>query len=443
MPASPWFFTNLPGYDKNWMWRGDSLWFDRWQQIIFLNPDLVEIISWNDFGESHHIGPLYVDSDDYQAFTVGEAPFNYAEDMPHDGWRKFLPFVIDMYKNRKATITQEGLSAWYRPSPKQSGCDDGGTVGNTASQLQKEFWPWDIVEDKIFFTALLASSQGVSVTVGGVAVAASWTFEPEGGSGLYHGSAAYEGSRGAVVITVGSMTLTGREITDSCDRVDGQNGQQNWNAWVGSVDGASANTEVDISLWVCIEGSAPGADEFNDLCAFTCEYGYCPPGACYCSKMGGQKEEPESTGVVGYPAEGMSASYQGLCTFACNLGYCPSDYCDTVEHALVVPSVSPFTADACTQGSGEGGLAGLCSFSCNYGFCPINSCSCDGTGPLVDSPAQTDQTGYAVDGLDPLVYDAICNWACSHGYCPADQCVEVGAIADDENPVYLGSEYVK
>lgn len=30
MPISPWFYTNLPGYGgKNWLWEGDSLWFDR------------------------------------------------------------------------------------------------------------------------------------------------------------------------------------------------------------------------------------------------------------------------------------------------------------------------------------------------------------------------------------------------------------------------------
>jgi hypothetical protein len=23
MPVSPWFFTNLPGYNKNWLWRGE------------------------------------------------------------------------------------------------------------------------------------------------------------------------------------------------------------------------------------------------------------------------------------------------------------------------------------------------------------------------------------------------------------------------------------
>ncbi|TGO09349.1 hypothetical protein BTUL_0169g00030 [Botrytis tulipae] len=51
MPASPWFFTNLPGYHKNWLWRGDDMWFDRWTQIWYAAPEFVEIITWNDYGE--------------------------------------------------------------------------------------------------------------------------------------------------------------------------------------------------------------------------------------------------------------------------------------------------------------------------------------------------------------------------------------------------------
>ncbi|KAH6974411.1 glycosyl hydrolase family 71-domain-containing protein, partial [Ilyonectria sp. MPI-CAGE-AT-0026] len=448
MPASPWFYTNLPGYDKNWMWRGDDMWFDRWQQIIFLNPDYVQIISWNDFGESHHIGPLYVDGDDYKAFEVGEAPFNYAADMPHDGWRQFLPYVIDMYKNRKATITQEGLTGWYRPTPKQSGCDDGWTTGNTASQLQREYYPYEIVEDMIFYTALLVSSQSVKVTVGGVDLGAAWTDQPEYGSGLYHGSVKYGGNLGAVVIQVGSMTLTGREITSACNRVDGQDGKQNWNAWVGSQTGSSANKEVDISKWVCIEGTAPGAPEFADLCEFTCKYGYCPPGACYCSNMGAQKEKPDSDtpgyGTKGYPAEGMSSSYEGLCAFACDLGFCPSAYCDTSEHAKVVPNVSPFTPDACTSGKGGEGLVGLCDFACNFGFCPVHTCTCSTMGALNEPPAQSGTSGSAKSGLDVRVFDAICDFACSRGYCPDDSCVQ-DATGEHEvdNPVYIGTDIFK
>ncbi|KKA17141.1 Glucan endo-1,3-alpha-glucosidase agn1, partial [Rasamsonia emersonii CBS 393.64] len=28
MPVSPWFYTNLPQWNKNWLWRGDDLWHD-------------------------------------------------------------------------------------------------------------------------------------------------------------------------------------------------------------------------------------------------------------------------------------------------------------------------------------------------------------------------------------------------------------------------------
>jgi hypothetical protein len=85
MPVSPWFYTNMPDYNKNWLWRGDNLWYQRWMQVWYLQPEFFEIISWNDFGESHYIGPL--DDRQYSPFVTGKAPFNYAKDMPHDGWR--------------------------------------------------------------------------------------------------------------------------------------------------------------------------------------------------------------------------------------------------------------------------------------------------------------------------------------------------------------------
>lgn len=40
MPVSPWFYTNLP--DKNYLWRGDDLWHNRWQQVSKVQPDYVE-----------------------------------------------------------------------------------------------------------------------------------------------------------------------------------------------------------------------------------------------------------------------------------------------------------------------------------------------------------------------------------------------------------------
>ncbi len=47
MAVSPWFYTNLPGHNKNWMWKGDSLWFDRCMRLFGLDPmpKFVDIIS--------------------------------------------------------------------------------------------------------------------------------------------------------------------------------------------------------------------------------------------------------------------------------------------------------------------------------------------------------------------------------------------------------------
>lgn len=60
-PVSPWFFTHFGPevpYSKNWVFPGDTLWYDRWQEILKLQPEYLEIITWNDYGESHYIGRL-------------------------------------------------------------------------------------------------------------------------------------------------------------------------------------------------------------------------------------------------------------------------------------------------------------------------------------------------------------------------------------------------
>ena len=103
-------------------------------------------------------GPLH--EEEYPSVfdsTHGNGPYNFANDMTHDAWRQTLPYVIDTFKNGIATVEQEVLTAWYRLTSKDNGaCSDGDTTGNTASQLQIEFYPTDVVQDKIFYSALLA-----------------------------------------------------------------------------------------------------------------------------------------------------------------------------------------------------------------------------------------------------------------------------------------------
>ena len=37
--------TDLPQWNKNWYCSSESLWYDRWQQILEVQPDFVEIIT--------------------------------------------------------------------------------------------------------------------------------------------------------------------------------------------------------------------------------------------------------------------------------------------------------------------------------------------------------------------------------------------------------------
>ncbi|KAI9927100.1 hypothetical protein MW887_003483 [Aspergillus wentii] len=420
MPVSPWFYTNLPRYNKNWLWRGDDLWYHRWNQVHYVKPEFVEILTWNDYGESHYIGPLR----DHTFEAFDNAPFNYAADMPHDGWRLFLPFVIDQYKTGTAKIDKEGIVAWYRLQPALF-CNDGDTSGNTASQLQYEFDAQIIMHDNVYFSALLGSEADVTVSVGGKKLPASWTWKPDGGVGIYHGSAKISGETGPVLVTISRnhrnlAQVKGKEITIDCDKF---HGMANFNAWVGSAqssDSISASPHLSLADQVCINGTA--LVNFKDLCEYSCEYGYCPIGACTCRAMGAQRPEPNITNVHGYPISGEDENYSGLCSWDCNHGFCPDNACGTVKVPLTTPKVSDFTPHACIEGSGQGGLADLCEFSCRYGFCPISSCKCNKTGDLVEAPSSTTVTASAASGREATLYEELCGFACSHGYCPTSAC---------------------
>jgi hypothetical protein len=239
MPISPWFYTNLPGYGgKNWLWKGDGLWDARWRQIITgeVKADFVQILTWNDWGESHYIGP--VRDKDMELFEAGKAPMNYVKGMSHDGWRKFLPFYIGVYKTGKVpeNVGEEGVMAYYRTAPALA-CPSGGTTGNKAGHGgQVEMPPEQLMEDSVFFAALLNTDKGVTVTVsiGGKEQTGSFSMAPPAGAGapgVYTGSVPFAERTGDVVVTVSrdgqviAKADGGKGISAKCE-----NEVQNWNA---------------------------------------------------------------------------------------------------------------------------------------------------------------------------------------------------------------------
>ncbi|KAF5011316.1 hypothetical protein FDECE_2566 [Fusarium decemcellulare] len=384
MPVSPGFYTNLPGYDKNWLWRGDDLWFDRWVQVLFLSrvqtdfepPEFAQIISWNDYGESHYIGG--VNPKALGAFEIGRAPFNYAKDIDHDGYRMFLPFLIKLAKTGAATVGTQGVAMWYRDSPGAA-CDAAGTVGDSCTHLQIEYPPGEIVQDKVFFSALLGAPAAVTVTVGGVSLDAAWTDVPATGVGIYHGSASFAGKTGQVVVSVnGIASVKGTVPIGGCTR-------QNFNPHVYAAEGPGSSASLNINDHVCVAGFGVGG--FQNICKFTCGLGYCPVTACSCSKIGPKPKMPTALQKDGYPADG-NRILEGLCSFAVNYGYTGKECSTKKPGSMFTPSVSPFFPDTTTGGTGASAKYNdMCQFSCRYGWCPLHLCTPTSTGVLIPHPA--------------------------------------------------------
>ena len=52
---APWFFRRLTE-KQNWLHaQGIGMWFDRWMHLLQLRPNFIEIITWNDYGESSYV----------------------------------------------------------------------------------------------------------------------------------------------------------------------------------------------------------------------------------------------------------------------------------------------------------------------------------------------------------------------------------------------------
>ncbi|KAF7341480.1 hypothetical protein MVEN_01885300 [Mycena venus] len=102
MSVSPWQFKDI---DQNnaWVELGDTLWKYRWEQAIQdVKPDIIEIITWNDYAESHYIGDINPNVD------LGTAAPNYVNGFPHAAWRIIAQYYISWYKTGNApTVTND------------------------------------------------------------------------------------------------------------------------------------------------------------------------------------------------------------------------------------------------------------------------------------------------------------------------------------------------
>ncbi|CAI6334123.1 unnamed protein product [Periconia digitata] len=201
-PVSPWFFTDFDQYDKHWVFPGDLLWHSRWNNILSSAPQFVEIITWNDYGESHNVIDLPAGS------TVDGAA--WSSDMPHHGWLEMaLPYIKAFKSGATApAIEEEKLVYWYRTS--------------RVADFPKAIEGKETLRDSVFVVAHLKSAGTVTVTSGST----SQTFEAQAGASAFevpmgYGQQTFKLSRG------------GQDVFSGTGKKQITNQGTNLNAYVG------------------------------------------------------------------------------------------------------------------------------------------------------------------------------------------------------------------
>ncbi|KAF8161484.1 glycoside hydrolase family 71 protein [Crassisporium funariophilum] len=146
--VSPWFFTHYgpDTWNKNWIYRGDDwLFVKRWEQLISMRNriDMAQIISWNDYGESHYIGPIKGAQPNSQAWVDG---------YPHEAWLHLNRYFAVAFKTGTyPAITKDQIYMWARPHPK----------GATAPDRVPRPNNWQLTDDKAWMIVFATSPSTV------------------------------------------------------------------------------------------------------------------------------------------------------------------------------------------------------------------------------------------------------------------------------------------
>ncbi|KAF2680044.1 glycoside hydrolase family 71 protein [Lentithecium fluviatile CBS 122367] len=83
---------------NNWYVRGESNFEVRIEQALQLQPDMIELQTWNDGGESHYMGNLWD-----EPLTNSPEIHAYVDGYDHTGYQQILPAFIQAWKRGDTT----------------------------------------------------------------------------------------------------------------------------------------------------------------------------------------------------------------------------------------------------------------------------------------------------------------------------------------------------
>ncbi|KAG6878088.1 hypothetical protein C0993_012415 [Termitomyces sp. T159_Od127] len=157
--VSPWFFTHYgeDSYDKNFIYLSDQhLYLKRWESLIATRDqvDIVQILTWNDYGESHYIGPIKGAQPNSQAWVDG---------MDHTGWLDLTNYYATAFKTGSfPSIEKDKLIMWSRTHPTHATAPD--PVGQPTNYELFEDAIWAVVMTTAPSTVVISTSSQDSET---------------------------------------------------------------------------------------------------------------------------------------------------------------------------------------------------------------------------------------------------------------------------------------
>ncbi|KAG8852129.1 hypothetical protein FRB96_008930 [Tulasnella sp. 330] len=158
--VSPWFFVHLSS-DRNYVYRADDwLYAERWEMLVARRDlvDAVQIVTWNDWGESHYIAPV-----DPVAADIPVGDYYSTPQYDHTAFLYMTGYYASWYKlGQQPCVTSSKIFMWGRPYSTSLNIpgDSLGPVDNAA---------W--VSDTLFVIVFATGAGQLTITQG----ASTWT----------------------------------------------------------------------------------------------------------------------------------------------------------------------------------------------------------------------------------------------------------------------------
>jgi glucan endo-1,3-alpha-glucosidase len=152
-----------------WVQKSDTLFASRFKQTLKdpntngsapVLPDIIELLTWNDFCESRYLrdlsSPLETSSDYANFGTM--AKYIYGHD--HSPWRLMAKYYIAWWKTGVLPVVNaDSVVFWYRVHPKDAVCVGGVPAGSTVRNTR-------LVADAVFAWALMKKPATISLSLG-------------------------------------------------------------------------------------------------------------------------------------------------------------------------------------------------------------------------------------------------------------------------------------